>query len=444
MVSRRRVLAGLGFCIALPLLESSLFEHVAGAQAGGARKKRFIGCFFGSGAPMPGAANGDWGYAGARGGALKPLADAGVAEHVAVMRGFRAVNNFDVHWSGTAAFLSSTPVGTTNAANPTSDPEYQRCAKTLDQLVADTEPTARIRSIHVGYNDVPNWDEGHDRVGSINYVNAIAWRDARTPISNVNDPMQLFTRVFGSGDSASNAQAAYLLKRKKSILDGVLDQYKHHASQLSSADRQRLEAYAQSVREVEGELTSMTLATTCRRPAAETAGEAYVRNFRTMHKIIIAAMQCGLTRAATIMYNDGIGPNRPVGSIPAEQHDSAHNNWANLIQLNQVQVGLWGELIAGLKAAGVLGETVVVLGSNMSDGRTHNSANIPLLVASQNVAGEMKLGQEVMGTSAITDVGQNRNMADLWVDLLKLYGSSVKTFGAGDYAATGRPSGILA
>src|SRR4051812_45529083 len=134
MVSRRRVLQGLGFCIAVPLIESAMPIRLAHALQAGP-KKRFIGCFFGSGAPMPGAANGEWAY----GSALKPLADAGLAPHVSVLRGFRAVNNFDVHWSGTAGFLSSTPVGTTNAANPSSDPAYQRCAKSLDQWIADTE-----------------------------------------------------------------------------------------------------------------------------------------------------------------------------------------------------------------------------------------------------------------------------------------------------------------
>jgi len=444
-LSRRNVLRGLGVCIALPLVESALPMRLAHA-AGPGTKKRFIGCFFGSGAPMPDAANGDWGYSGTRGGALKPLADLGVAPNVAVMRGFKAVNNFDVHWSGTAGFLSSTPVGTTNAANPSSDPNYQRCAKSLDQLIADTAPKAAIRSLHAGFNQVPSWDEGHDRAGSINYVNSIAWRDATSPISNIIDPLQMFTRVFGSSDKLSNAQAAYLLKRRKSILDGVLDQYNHHKSTLSAADKQRLEAYAQSIREVEGELTSATNATTCVKPAAETAGETYVRNFRTMQKIIIAAMQCDLTRSATIMYNDGIGPNRPTATVAAEQHDSAHNNWATLIQINQVQVGLWGELIAGLKAANILGETVTILGSNMSDGRTHNSANVPLLVASENVANEMRLGQEVYGTptpAAVTELGQNRNMSDLHVDLLKLYGVEVPSLGEGAYKSTGKPSGIL-
>ena len=129
----------------------------------------------------------------------------------------------------------------------------------------------------------------------------------------------------------------------------------------------------------------------------------------------------------------------------AESCCSAHNNWDNLVRINQVQVGLWGELVVGLKDAGILAETVTILGSNMSDGRTHNSANIPLLLASQNVGTELKLGQEIYGTPAasVTDVAQNRNLADLHVDLLKLYGVAKPAFGQGPYASTGKPSGVL-
>jgi hypothetical protein len=144
------------------------------------------------------------------------------------------------------------------------------------------------------------------------------------------------------------------------------------------------------------------------------------------------------------MYNDGIGPNRPTSAVAAEQHDSAHNNWDTLIRINQVQVGLWGELIVGLKNAGILGETVSILGSNMSDGRTHNSANIPLLVASQNVANEMKLGQEIYGCppGGVAITSQNRNLADLHADVLRLFGVTPPALGAGGYESTGQPSGI--
>ncbi len=438
MITRRKALQALGVCIALPTIEGLVPDRIAYAQAA-IKKKKFIGCFFGSGAPMPGAANGDWSY----GAALKPLADRGLQPNVAVMRGFRSVANFDVHWSGTAAFLSGSPVGTTGAANPASDPNYQKCAKTVDQYVADLDPNARVRSLHAGFSNVPNWDEGHDRAASINYVNSIAWRDETSPISNINDPNQMFTRVFGSGDSVSNAQAAYLLKRKKSILDGVLDQYNSHKATLSSADKDRLEAYATSIREVEGELASAATATTCARPAAIGGDEAYINNFRTMQKIIVSALGCGITRAATIMYNDGIGPNRPTAAVAAQQHDSAHNNWANLIRINQIQVMLWAELLLELKAQKILTDTVVVLGSNMSDGRTHNSANVPFLVASENVTNEMKLGGEVMGTANVGALNENRNMSDLYVDLFKLYGINQTALGGGTYASTGKASGIL-
>ena len=441
MISRRTVLQSLGICIALPMLESALPIKMARAQAIPS-KKRFIGCFFGSGAPMPNASNGDWGYGGTLGGSLKPLADQGVAPNVAVMRGFRAVSNFDVHWSGTAAFLSSMPVGLTNAPNPTEDPNYQRCGKSFDQFIADLDPASRVRSLHAGYSQLSGWDQGHDSVGSINYVNSIAWRDATNPISNVSDAQQMFTQVFGSGDVQADPRVAYLIRRRKSILDGVLEQYKSHRATLSAGDAAKLESYAQSIREMELELANAAQGTTCGAPEADTSGEAYFRNFRTMQKIIIAAMRCDMTRSATIMYNDGIGPNRPLADPAAEQHGAAHGNWGDLVRINQAQVGLWGELIGGLKEAGLLGETVTVLGSNMSDGGTHNPANIPLLVASENVNNELKLGQEVLGTPTPTDHAQNRNLADLYVDLFKLYGIE-RTFGAEDYASTGRASGIL-
>jgi hypothetical protein len=57
----------------------------------------------------------------------------------------------------------------------------------------------------------------------------------------------------------------------------------------------------------------------------------------------------------------------------------------------------------------------------------------------------MKLGQEVFGTPAasVTELSQNRNLADLHADLLKLYGVSPPALGGGDYQSTGKPSGLL-
>ena len=77
MVTRRRVLQGLGVCIALPLLESA-FPRSGPARRARPVKSASSAASSATAAPMPDAANGDWGYAGNRGGALKPLQDLNV------------------------------------------------------------------------------------------------------------------------------------------------------------------------------------------------------------------------------------------------------------------------------------------------------------------------------------------------------------------------------
>ncbi len=439
-LTRRLVLRSAAAAIALPPFESALTCGGRKAHAATAVKKRFIGCFFPSGAPMPKAANGEWSSSGATGGALKALAVQGVDEHVSVLRGFRAVNNFDVHWSGCAAFLSCTPVGTGKPGSP----PYQSCAKSFDQYIADIQTGVRIRSLHAGWNTVPGWDVAHDSNASINYVNSVAWKDALTPISNTKNPEQMFTQVFGGGTPATAGNVQYMLARKKSILDGVLGQYKALRASLPPGDQQKLDGFAQGVRDIEGELESLGNATTCKASAEDTSVEPYYKKFRTMQKIIVAAMQCDVTRVATIMYNDGIGQNQ-ITKTAAVQHAAAHGDWSKLLPIVQVQVGLWAQLVADLKVAGLLAETVTILGSNMSDGATHDPTNIPLLVASQNIGNEMKLGQEIYGIAnpAMVAVNAaNRNLSDLFVDLFKLYGVE-RTFGSGKFVNTGMPSGIL-
>jgi hypothetical protein len=443
--TRRHVLRSAGAAIALPLLESAL-PRGAGlgrANAAGAPKKRFVGCFFPNGAPMPKGANGDWGYSGSGplGGALKPLAALGVEKNVSILRGFRAVNNWDVHWSGCAAFMACVPVGVGKPGSAT----YQVCGKTFDQHLADLQTGVRIRSLHAGWHTLASWDVPHDSNGSINYVNYISWKDTVTPISNTMNPQQMFTQVFGSGTPATAGNLQYMLSRKKSILDGVLGQYKALRGTLPSGDQTKLDGFAQGIRDIEGELVSLSKAPSCKAPAEDTSAEPYYKKLRTMHKIIVAALQCDVTRVATVMYNDGIA-NHQILKTVSNHHGVAHGDWTKLMPIVQVQVGLWGEFVAELKAAGLLRDTVVVLGSNMSDGAAHNPTNIPLLVASENVANEMKLGQEIYGVAdpAMVAVNSaNRNLADLYVDLFKLYGVE-RTFGSGKFASTGMPSGILA
>lgn len=433
-LNRRDILRWGGVALALPLLPS--LAPRAAKAVGMPSKSRFIGCFFPSGAAMPDGAHGDWALTGA----LAPVVDRGIVDNVSVLRGFRSVEDVDVHWSGTAAFLSSNRVGRWQGSQLVGE----RCGKTFDQYIAELQQT-KLRSLNAGWGYVPGWDDGHDSVVSIQYVNSIAWRDDRNPIANTRDPMQLFTRVFGDGTTVADPHIAYLLDRKESILDGVVGQLARFRASLPAEERIKMDTYESGIRDVEVELAAQRQANICVGDGAnDNDPEIYIRTMKTMQNIIVRAFECDATRSATIMYHEGIGDLAIGTATPSKQHDCAHNNWTELQQINRIQVGLWADLVAALKASELLADTVVVLGSNMSDGRSHLSANVPMLVASQGP--ELKLGQEIMATSAanLTDKAKNRNLSDVYVDLFKLYGIDMPSFGEEQWASTGVPSGVLA
>ena len=445
--SRRRVLRWLGVSLALPMLETATGRRSAYANPettppanGGsmlASKKKFIGCFFPDGAAgMINGDAGDWTYEGA----LSVLRERGLEQNVVLARGFRAQHDYDIHWVATAAFLSCNEVGSYDFAEGHVR-AGERCGKTFDQYVADLEQT-QIRSLHAGWHTVPGWDAGHDSQISIRYVNSVAWRDEHGPIQNTLDPRAMFTQVFGDGTSVADPHIQYLLKRKKSVLDGVIGHLKSFRTSISISDRPKMDAYEGGIREVENELSARMQANTCNAgPAANDPGSTYLTNFRTMQKIIVRAMQCNLTRAATIMYHEGIGDNSIDLNAPMAQHSYAHGDQEKLRVCTRLQVGLWAELLADLKSVGALEDTVVVLGSNMSDGKSHDPRNVPLMLAS--AGSELKEGQEIFGSTDFATEANQRNFADLYMDLFPLFGISKTEFGEGKYKSTGRASGIL-
>ena len=435
--SRRRILRWLGISLTLPVLESTLGRNSARAADPAPPKKRFIGTFFPNGAAeMAGGAFGDFTFDGA----LRVLADRGVKQNAVLARGFRGQSNYDIHWSATAAFLSCNEPGSFTIAPP-SPLSGERCGKSFDQYVADLERT-KIRSLHAGWHTVSGWDEGHDSVISIRYVNSIAWRDERGPIQNTTDPRAMFTQVFGDGTLVADPHIQYLLNRKKSVLDGVIDQLKTFRRTISVADRPKMDAYETGIREVESEIVASMQANTCAAQAPGTTDPSlYISNFKAMQKMIVRSFQCNLTRAATIMYHEGIGDNSVHPTAPMAQHHYAHNDWEALRIVSRIQMALFADLLVDLKNVGLLEETIVVLGSNMSDGKLHDGRNIPLLVASAGP--ELKLGQEIYGTPEYTREDRCRNLSDLYMDLFPLFGIAKSGYGEGNYASTGRASNVL-
>jgi hypothetical protein len=405
-------------------------EHLARAQ-GLVARKRFIGCYVPNGAYMPDTVDGNWTWNEA----LVPLAEKNLKNNTILFRGIFAGFKNDPHWQNCAGFLSCQEI-------QLGDPGVARCGVSIDQHIAERHPSP-IRSLEIGglyyhvhpLNDHPGY--------SNDYLNRISWQTPdkfRTPIP---DPVQMFAKLFGAQGQAA-AQIAYLHRRRKSVLDQVHRETERLSMRLPGSYQPVLTSYMETIREVEKGLQAMppsSCTPNFNSPSEDFRNQNtnYVLRFELMHKMIVIAMKCGLTNVATIMYGPAVSEQlnfaQALGN-GANHHNAAHHGnsqgeIARIKSINVLQVKLLADLLDQLRTAGLLESTLVMYGSDMSDGNKHLTENLPVLLC--GAGADLKFGQTVGARN------MRRPLSDLHMDVLSLLDvKTVTSMGSGVCKSTGR------
>lgn len=428
--NRRTVLRLMGLQLALPLVSSAIPEE---GHAQAAPRTRYIAGYFPNGAYMPDGVNGSWNWDDA----LLPLAE--FKPNTMIVRGLHnGFGGIDPHWQNCTGFLSCKPI-------QLGDPGVARCAKTVDQYVADKH-VSPLRSLEIGgiyyhihpLNDHPGY--------SNDYLNRISWQSEDKFRSPVADPARLFERLFSS--SAEGAERLkYLRERKQSVLDHLHKDAERLSGRLPESYRPVLGSYMETVRELElqisgpqGECGMGLMAPT---EDFSTPNKNYALRFQLLHQMIVLAMQCGQTNVASIMYGPAVSEDlqfpETLGS-GAGHHGCAHHGGTEaqitrLKAITKIQTGLLADLLTRLKAANLLTDTLVTYGSDMSDGNLHLTKNLPVLLCGDGP--DLKFGQEI-GTAEMA-----RPISDLHMEVFSLLGvDTVTSFGEGECLSTGQALGL--
>ncbi|HEY1098122.1 MAG TPA: DUF1552 domain-containing protein [Myxococcota bacterium] len=430
-LDRRLFLKALGVHLALPLVSTVVPSTARADDNVPGQRRRFIGVFFPNGAHMPLGADGNWNFDEA----LAPLTAAGHREHAVVVRNlFNGFPDIDPHWQNAAGFLSCRRIVLGDAA-------VARAGKTLDQVVAETY-AAPLRSLEVGapyyhvhpLNDHPGY--------SNDYLNRISWQTDDRFRSPISDPRQMFEKLFAVDDSGA-ARIRHLHARNKSILDHLHKDATRLSTKLPGEYRPVLDSYLQTVREVEQQLDANSTTSTCTPSLSAPGGDftdlqsRYRERFLLMNQMVVQALQCGLVNASTFMYGpsssdltcaevlgDGVG-----------HHGCAHNRGeAPLIQrlrgMNVVHMELLADLLTRVQSAGLLDSTLVLAGSDMSDGDLHATENLPVVLCGGGA--DLRYGEAVSGG--------RRPLSDLHVDIMRLMDIAVPdVWGDGDLTSTQQP-----
>lgn len=266
----------------------------------------------------------------------------------------------------------------------------------------------------------------------------MSWNANGVEIKPFTDPQKLFDHLFLNLSAKDKKTRRELIERNGSILDAVGDQLSSLKWQASRADKERLDQYATSVRELEGTFADRKNWIDRDKPVYDISEhfndyEVTVANrYNAIFDMIAYAFQTDLTRVATIAFPNELSYT-DVAGVTRGYHACTHNGKnedvvAELVAIESFQIAQLSRCLQKLDAikepnanGSMLDHTVVLFGSGMGYGGTHSNRNLPIMVAG---GGFKHLGH----VDARDGGGDNMPLCNLYVTLQQRFGIERDSF----------------
>ena len=245
-------------------------------------------------------------------------------------------------------------------------------------------------------------------------------------------PTKVYRQLFVAGDAKSVERQLHELQTGRSILDSVADRAESLRKSLGPGDRDRMDQYFTSVREVERRLLVAEEWETKPKPKTDAPEpkeyEYLLDKLGAMYELAHLALATDSTRLITLMIKlDGFSEHIPGVSL--EAHNLSHHvgRPEAIQQLKNLELAEFQELaklldrLAAVKedGASLLDRTTVFYGSNLGNGNNHDTKNLPIVLA----GGGFKHGQHLA-----FDKQKNTPLPNLFVSILQRLGIEADTF----------------
>jgi hypothetical protein len=275
----------------------------------------------------------------------------------------------------------------------------------------------------------------------------LSWTRSGALVPSANFPSSVFAQLFLEGTPEEVEAQSRRLRHGRSILDQVRGQARDLHLALGSADKEKLDEYLTSVRELEQRLALAEEWSKKPKPKVDAKppqnasnGADFVGKARLWFDLSHLALQTDSTRLITILLL-GTSSAPPVAGVSLGHHDLSHHGQDpnKLEQLKKVELELMktmGDFLTKLKetkeeGATLLDRTMVFLGSNLGNASSHATTNLPVLLA----GGGFKHGQHLA-----FDPKSPPPLCNLFVSMLQRLGLPVDAFGSSTGTLTGLES----
>jgi BMFP domain-containing protein YqiC len=276
---------------------------------------------------------------------------------------------------------------------------------------------------------------------------SLSWTGSGVAIPPEESAAAVFQQLFLQGTPEEVEAQIRKLDTGRSILDVVAGQSRSLQRSVSTRDRERLDQYFSSVRDLENRMqASKGWARTPKpvvaaEPPVDPSSPAfYMAKVRNMYDLAKLAFETDSTRSITLMLNSVGTPVVAVrgANITEDYHNLSHHGKSEdklkqLRVLDEWQMKLFSNLLTDLKSVQeeedtLLDRTMVLYGSNLGDANAHSTTNMPTLFA----GGGFRHGQHLA-----FDQNMNYPLPNLFVSMLQRMGIEDEKFASSTGTMTG-------
>lgn len=428
--SRRSMLHGLGVTMALPWLESTkVWGDLNNSHSNSSEAPVRLGVIFSGN----GFHSKEWWAKGTGEGmqlgrVLQPLQ--AHREKMTFISGLyhEEARKGNIHSSQTGNVLSGAPISSGGVI---------RSGTSFDQLIAKNYgKSTRVPSLVLGCErSNPSVHKNY----SMLYSSHISWTSPTTPTPLEIYPALAFDRLFK--DKATPAD--------QSVLDAVYEDAKNLRLKVSATDRQKLDEYLNSVREVETRIQNARTRGELQgwRPTIEKANiqrpadgvpQDIAEHMKLMCDIMVLGFQTDTTRVTTLKLNNDHSalrfPNLPSVQQPGNgidymiHHLLSHSDGEDWLKVNQFfmeQIAYIANRLDSIQEGSrtLLDNTMLLSCSSMMAGARHDNDQLPILLLG-------RAGNQIQGGKVLDyRTGADRQLCRLFMSMMEKMEIKLDRFG---------------
>ncbi|MCM8538569.1 MAG: DUF1552 domain-containing protein [Lentisphaeraceae bacterium] len=258
---------------------------------------------------------------------------------------------------------------------------------------------------------------------------SLSWNKNGKPLAGLRDPFLVYHKLFGN-EKMSIDEKKNLIRRQGSSLDAVLMDVGSMKRKLNPQDKDKLDEYLESVREIEQQLAREKAWIGKPKPKAPfkepKRGLKGYKEIKLMYDLMVAALQTNTTRV--ISYRQPVESLLKSLDVDISSHNMSHYGKGSRLPVSKLRDQKQSELLAYLldklkatknsEGVSLFDKTTLTYGSNISN--SHNIRNCPVIIAGNGQ--NLNLGQHIA-------MPKRTPLCNLWLSLLEANGLSQQKFG---------------